>query len=173
MLIGKVSPMPHGWPRWKRFDVSIIGGNTVLNPDFKEFIQSLNDNDVKYLVVGGYAVAFHGRPRYTKDLDIWIQVSPENASQIIKALKKFGFESLGLTEQDFLVTDQVVQLGYPPNRIDLIALADGIDFNECYPAHIETEMDGVLVKFIDLENLKKNKKASGRLQDLADLENLS
>jgi predicted nucleotidyltransferase len=160
-------------PHWKRSAANITGGNTVLNPDFREFIGSLNDNGVKYLVVGGYAVAFHGHPRYTKDLDIWIQVSAQNASNVIKALKAFGFGSLGLTEQDFLIPDQVVQLGYPPNRIDLIALVDGIDFDECYPAHIETEIDGVFVKFIDLENLKKNKKASGRLQDLADLENLA
>jgi predicted nucleotidyltransferase len=152
--------------------VNIIGGNSVLNQDFKEFIQSLNDNKVKYLVVGGYAVAVHGHPRYTKDIDIWIQGSDENANSLIKAIEQFGFGSLGLKKEDFLEQDQIVQLGYAPNRIDLISHADGVDFETCYPDHIEVDIEGVHVNFIDLENLKKNKKASGRLQDLADLEKL-
>ena len=144
----------------------------MLNQDFKEFIQSLNDNQVKYLVVDGYAVAVHGHPRYTKDIDIWIQVSEDNATRIINAIEKFGFGSLQLKKEDFLEPDQIVQLGYAPNRIALISQADGLDFEKCYPDHIEVEIEGVKVNFIDLENLKKNKKASGRLQDLADLENL-
>ena len=145
----------------------------MLNQDFKEFIKSLNANGVRYLVIGGYAVALHGHPRYTKDLDIWIQISRENVARIIKALKDFGFESLGLTENDFLADDQVIQLGYPPNRIDLISQADGIEFDECYPSRQSLDLDGIKIDFIDLENLRKNKKASGRYQDLADLENLS
>ena len=145
----------------------------MLNQDFKEFIKSLNDNSVQYLVIGGYAVAFHGHPRYTKDLDIWIQVSLENASRLVKAIRDFGFESLGLKASDFMSTDQVIQLGFPPNRIDLIAQADGVDFKACYPSRMEIEIEGVRVNFIDLENLKKNKRASGRHQDLADLENLT
>jgi len=145
----------------------------MLNQDFKEFIKSLNDNGVQYLVIGGYAVAFHGHPRYTKDLDVWIRVSPENAGRIVRALHEFGFESLGLTENDFMSPDQVIQLGFPPNRIDLIAQADGIEFDACYPLRMEIDIEGVPVNFIDLENLKRNKKASGRHQDLADLENLT
>jgi len=144
----------------------------VLNQDFKEFIQSLNDNHVRYLVVGGYAVAFHGHPRYTKDIDIWIERTPRNASQVVKALDQFGFGSLGLKEADFLVPDQIIQLGYPPNRIDLLTTLSGVDFEDSYSSRVEIEVDDVLVNFIDLENLKKNKKASGRHQDLADLENL-
>jgi predicted nucleotidyltransferase len=144
----------------------------MLNQDFKEFIQSLNDNGVRYLVVGGYAVALHGHPRYTKDLDVWIEMSTENASRLIKALKQFGFGSLGLKEEDFLVADQVVQLGQPPNRIDLLAAASGVNFETCYRSRLSVEVDGVPVAFIDLENLRKNKQATGRLQDLADLENL-
>jgi hypothetical protein len=144
----------------------------VLNQDFKEFIQSLNDNHVLYMVVGGYAVAMHGHPRYTKDIDIWIQLSEDNAIRIVKAIEHFGFSSLELKKEDFLEPDQIVQLGYAPNRIDLITKADGVDFDECYPVHIEVEIEDVRVNFIDLENLKKNKKASGRLQDLADLEKL-
>jgi hypothetical protein len=91
-----------------------------MNQDFREFIKSLNDNQVRYLVIGGYAVAFHGYPRYTKDLDIWIEPSPENAANLVKALDQFGFGSLNLQISDFLAPDQVIQLGYPPNRIDLI-----------------------------------------------------
>jgi hypothetical protein len=94
----------------------------MLNQDFKEFIQSLNDNQVRYLVIGGYAVALHGYPRYTKDIDIWIEMTLENAAKLIQALQQFGFGSLGLTSEDFLAPDQVIQLGYPPNRIDLITL---------------------------------------------------
>jgi len=90
----------------------------------------------------------------------------------VKALEQFGFGSLGLKAEDFLVPDQVIQLGYPPNRIDLLTTALGVEFGTCYASRVEVEVDGVIVNFIDLENLKKNKKAVGRLQDLADLENL-
>jgi hypothetical protein len=144
----------------------------VLNQDFKEFIRSLNDNQVHYLVAGGYAVALHGYPRYTKDLDIWIEASPENAARIIKALDQFGFSSLGLKESDFLVEDQIIQLGYAPNRIDILTSLPGVDFNACYKDRFHLSVEEIEVDFIDLENLRKNKKASGRLQDLADLENL-
>ena len=144
----------------------------MLNQDFKEFIQSLNNNGVRYLVIGGYAVAFHGHPHYTKDIDIWISMDAENAAKIVKALEQFGFASLGLQAADFTAPDQIVQLGYPPNRIDLITTTPGVDFDTCYAARVPTEIDGVQVTFIDLENLKRNKKAVGRHQDLADIENL-
>jgi len=144
----------------------------VLNQDFKEFIGSLNANHVRYLVIGGYAVALHGHPRYTKDIDIWIELSPENAAKMVQALEQFGFESLQLQADDFLTPDQVIQLGYPPNRIDIITTPPGVEFESCYASRMEIEIAGVLVKFIDLENLKKSKRAAGRLQDLADIENL-
>ena len=143
----------------------------MLNQDFKEFIQLLNDNQVNYLVIGG-AIAVHGHPRYTKDIDIWIKISEENSQKIITALTEFGFGSLGLTAQDFQEPHQIIQFGYPPNRIDLITSPDGIDFQTCYVSKIEVILDDITVKFIDLDNLKKNKLASGRFQDLADLENL-
>ena len=144
----------------------------MLTQDFKEFIKSLNDNKVRYLVVGGYAVAYHGYPRYTKDIDIWIDIDPDNASRIVKALEQFGFASIGLTPEDFLETETIIQLGYPPNRIDLITSLSGVDFKDCYANRESVEMEGVVVDFIDLENLRRNKKSSGRAQDLADLENL-
>ena len=145
----------------------------MLNRDFKEFIHSLNDNGVRYLVVGGYAVALHGYPRYTKDMDVWVDMTSENASKILKALDQFGFGSLDVKESDFTVPDQMLQLGYPPGRIDILTTLPGVDFSECYLARTIVEVDGVPVNFIDLENLKKNKKATGRHQDLADLENLA
>ena len=144
----------------------------ILNPDFKEFFQLLNANDVRYLIVGGYAVAYHGYPRYTKDIDIWIWINPDNAEKVVKTLLDFGFESLGLQASDFLERETIIQLGYAPNRIDLIMGMPGVDFEECYAKRAEEEIDGVCLSFIDLENLKKAKKASGRLQDLADIENL-
>ena len=144
----------------------------ILNPDFKEFFQLLNANDVRYIIVGAYAVAYHGYPRYTKDIDIWIWINPENAEKIVKTLRDFGFESLGLQASDFLEAETIIQLGYTPNRIDLIMGMPGVDFEECYAKRVEEEIDGVHLAFIDLENLKKAKKASGRLQDLADIENL-
>ncbi len=144
----------------------------MLNQDFREFIQSLNDNQVRYLVVGGYAVAFHGHPRYTKDLDVWIELSPKNAASLVRTLKQFGFESLQLQESDFLVPDQIIQLGYPPNRIDIHNTLTGVDFAMCSDSRLQMEFEGVTVNYIDLENLKKNKRALGRHQDLADLEKL-
>jgi predicted nucleotidyltransferase len=144
----------------------------MFNQDFKEFIQSLNDNQVRYLIIGGYAVALHGYPRYTKDIDIWIEMSHDNASRLLSALAQFGFASLDLALDDFTTADQVIQLGYPPNRIDIITTPDGVVFEDCYPSRVEVDINGLIVNFIDLESLKINKKASGRLQDLADLENL-
>lgn len=144
----------------------------ILNPDFREFIQSLNDNGVRYLIVGGYAVAFHGHPRYTKDLDIWLWLDRDNAVHVVEALRQFGFGSVGLQPQDFLVADQIIQLGYPPNRIDLLTSLPGVEFSKCYADRVIVEIDGVAMNFIDLANLKANKQAAGRFQDLADLENL-
>jgi predicted nucleotidyltransferase len=144
----------------------------ALDQDFREFLESLNDNHVRYLVVGGYAVAFHGHPRYTKDLVVWVGMEQENAACIIKALEQFGFGSLGLKESDFTEPDQIIQLGFPPKRIDIITTTPGVDFETCYAARVETKIDGTRVTFIDLENLRRNKKAVGRHQDLADIEAL-
>lgn len=144
----------------------------ILSPDFRDFFASLNGRNVRYLVVGGYAVALHGHPRYTKDIDVWIGLGEENATRLIQAIEDFGFGSLGLKDEDFLVPDQIVQLGYPPSRIDIITTLPGVNFEECYTVRVEVPVDGLTINFIDLENLKNNKRASGRYQDLADLENL-
>ncbi|RLC49174.1 MAG: hypothetical protein DRH57_00510 [Candidatus Cloacimonadota bacterium] len=144
----------------------------MLNKDFKEFIQLLNDNNVRYLVVGGYAVAFHGYPHYTKDIDLWIWLNRENAENLIKVLDDFGFSSLGLKVEDFLTPGYVIQLGYPPNRIDLLTTVTGLDFDKCYASRIELNINGTRINFIGLDDLKKNKELTGRYQDLADLEHL-
>ena len=144
----------------------------MLSQDFREFVASLNASGVRYLVVGGYAVALHGHPRYTKDIDVWLEATPDNAARVVEALEAFGFGSLGLTQSNFLAPDQVIQLGFPPNRIDLLTSLSGVEFAACYPARVQVDIDGLLVDFIDLENLKENKRAVGRSQDLADLENL-
>jgi len=140
-----------------------------VNPDLREFIKSLNASRVRYLVVGGYAVAFHGHPRYTKDLDVWIEANPQNAARVIKALERFGFGSLGLTPSDFTTPDQIIQLGNPPNRIDVLTSLKGVVFASCYAARIRVVVDGVTANVIDLRNLKRNKRAAGRPQDLADV----
>jgi hypothetical protein len=124
------------------------------------------------LVVGGYALAIHGHPRYTKDIDVWILIDPVNAKNIIQTLSDFGFSELGLKEEDFLTPGNVIQLGYPPNRIDIITQATGVDFKKCYTDKLQVDIDGVMINIIDVESLKMNKKAVGRLQDLADIEKL-
>jgi hypothetical protein len=161
-----------GWPLWKRSAKNTIAGKPMLNQDFKEFIQLLNANQVRYLVVGGYAVALHGYPRYTKDIDIWIEMTPENSFRVVQALEQFGFGSLGLKEQDFLEEDTIIQLGYPPRRIDLLTTLPGVEFEACYLSKADIDIEGLHINFISVEDLKKNKKASGRAQDIADIENL-
>ena len=147
-------------------------GNTVLSPDFKEFIELLNKHNVLYIVIGGYALAIHGHPRYTKDIDIWIDVNAENAQKMITVIQEFGFSSVGLKESDFLESGNVIQLGLPPNRIDILTSADGVDFTECFENILNIEIDNIYINFIDINNLIKNKKNTGRLQDLADVEKL-
>jgi hypothetical protein len=144
----------------------------MLNQDFREFLQLLNANQVRYLVVGGYAVALHGYPRYTKDIDVWIEMTPQNADRIIQALEQFGFGALGLKREDFLQEDTIIQLGYPPRRIDILTTLLGVNFEDCFGIRNVVIINDVPVNFIDLESLRKNKMATGRAQDLADLENL-
>lgn len=144
----------------------------MLTEEFKEFAKLLNDQKVEYLLVGGYAVVLYGYVRYTGDIDFWINPTEENANRIVEVLDRFGFGSLNLTIKDFTKDDQIIQLGYPPNRIDIITSVTGLTFTECYPKRNSFPIEGVEVQTISLEDLKKNKKASGRYKDLDDLENL-
>lgn len=144
----------------------------VLSQDFTEFITLLNTHKVRYLVIGGYAVAFHGYPRYTKDIDIWCERTEDNAARLLRVLDDFGFGSLGLEAEDFLTPNQTIQLGHPPNRIDLITSLEGLDFATCYHAKIDETFQDVRMVFIDCEHLKESKRLAGRHQDLADVEHL-
>jgi len=143
----------------------------MLNPDFKEFAELLNAHRVEYLVVGGYALAAHGHPRYTGDIDFWLARSPDNIERLLAALREFGFGSLALKTEDF-TPDAVIQLGQPPRRIDLLMGIDGVAFEDCFRRREVVTIDGLPLNFIGLDDFKANKRASGRLKDLADLEAL-
>lgn len=144
----------------------------TIAPDFSEFAACANAREVRYLIVGGYAVALHGHPRYTKDLDVWIERTDDNADRLLRALADFGFDALALQRADFTEPNRVIQLGYPPLRIDLLTSLTGVDFAACYPRRQVEEIDGASLPFIGLEDLIANKRANGRHQDLADLEKL-
>jgi hypothetical protein len=143
-----------------------------LTKDFKEFLQCLNGHGVKYLVIGGHAVAFYGYPRATADLDVWVAVNEENALRLVSALKEFGFDVPELNPDLFLSEDRIIRMGVAPNRIEIQTRIDGVGFPECYPARMAAQLDGIDVEFISLADLKRNKRASGRNKDLADLDNL-
>ena len=143
----------------------------MLNRDFKEFAELLNAHGVEYLVVGGYALAAHGHPRYTGDIDFWLKPEHDNLARLLTALNAFGFGSLGLTADDF-VADTVVQLGQPPRRIDLLVNIDGVEFSGCWQRRETVELSGVRLHVIGVDDFKANKRATGRLKDLADLESL-
>ena len=143
----------------------------MLNPDFKEFAELLNAHRVDYLVVGGYALAAHGHPRYTGDIDFWLDRGLDNIARLLTALQEFGFGSLALKAEDF-APDTVIQLGQPPRRIDLLMGIDGVNFDDCFERREVITIDGLPLNFIGLDDFKANKRATGRLKDLADLEAL-
>ena len=145
----------------------------MLNQDFKEFAALLGSNRVEYLIVGGYALAAYGHPRYTGDVDFWIGTDAANAQRALRALQEFGFGGLGIVLHDLTLPGHVIQLGFPPRRIDLLTSIDGVDFTPCYGRRMVVPIDGLDLHFIALEDFKTNKRASGRLQDLADLEALN
>lgn len=144
----------------------------AVNPDFKDLFAALNDAGAKYLLVGGYAVAFHGQPRFTKDLDIWVEASPENAVRVIDALKLFGAPLATLTPADLTQPDLIFQIGIPPNRIDVLTSIDGVTFTEAWIAREQTIYGDQPVPVIGRVQLIQNKQASGRPQDLLDLKAL-
>jgi hypothetical protein len=144
----------------------------MFEKDFVDFIELLNQHQVDYMIVGAHALSFHGRPRYTGDLDIWIKPSHENAGKMVEVLIDFGFGSLGLTELDFLKENYVTQLGYPPLRIDILNSISGVEFDEAYSNKVVGEVDGLVVNFINIPEFIKNKQASGRKKDLGDIEAL-
>lgn len=144
----------------------------IFEQDFIDFVQLLNDHQVKYMVVGAYALSVHGRPRHTGDLDIWIKPDAENAGKMVRVIAGFGFGQLGLTEDDFLRENYVTQLGYPPLRIDILNAISGVEFDEAYSARMETEVEGLEISFISANDLIRNKRSVGRAKDLGDVEAL-
>ena len=143
-----------------------------IEKDFKEFIALLNKNNVQYLIVGGFAFSYHAEPRFTKDIDIFIELSRENAGRIIRTLSEFGFGNVGLVENDFRKSGQIVQLGQAPLRIDVVTSIDGITFASAWQNRVKGKYGDIPAFYISSGDLIKNKLASGRTQDLADVEKL-
>ncbi len=146
----------------------------TLAKDFEDFIKLLNQHSVEYMVVGGYALAFHGKPRHTGDLDIWINISEKNASRMLQVLKDFGMSAMGFKKDDILKPGYTTQIGYPPLRIDILNSIDGVEFNEAvkHMNRIDIETD-LPLNYIGLNDFIKNKLASGRMQDLADIQEIN
>lgn len=143
-----------------------------MTKDFEELFACFRHRNVKAVVVGGYAVAFHGQPRFTKDIDVFIEPSPENAERLLAALDDFGFSGLGLAAVDFSPSGKIVQLGVAPNRVDLLTVLDGVTFDEVWAGRVAGPYGSQVVDYIGLPELIRNKRASGRPQDLLDLAGL-
>ena len=142
----------------------------ILEKDFEDFVKLLNKYKVAYMIVGGYALALHGKPRHTGDLDIWIDISEDNAAKLVLVLHEFGMGSIGLEKQDFLKPGFMSQIGYPPLRIDILNGIDGVSFADAISNMqiIRLEND-LILNYIGLNDFLINKQASGRKQDLADI----
>ena len=140
-----------------------------LDKDFSEFVELFLEHNVRFLIVGGYALAAHGLPRATGDLDAWVWTDSNNAQNIVSALQSFGFSNLSITTEDFIKQDSIVQLGYPPFRIDILTSIDGVDFEQAWSNKFLVELNDREVAFISRDDLIANKKAAGRPQDIADV----
>jgi len=143
-----------------------------VQKDFKELLEFFNAHKVKYLIVGGYALAFYGAPRYTGDIDILVKPDEKNAQRVLDALEEFGFGSVGLDKPDFMCKNRVVQLGVPPVRIDIITSISGVSWDEAFAGKVESKYGNIPVFYIGRDQFIKNKKVTGRRKDLADLEAL-
>jgi predicted nucleotidyltransferase len=140
-----------------------------MNRDFVEMLHALCDARVEFLVVGAHALAVHAQPRATGDLDLWIRPSGENAGRAYQALARFGAPLRDLTEKDLATPDQVFQIGLPPNRINLLTSISGVQFEEAWPRRVTVDIEGQAVPVIGREDLIRNKAATGRARDRADL----
>jgi predicted nucleotidyltransferase len=144
-----------------------------LPADFRDFLKLLNSHHVEYLLVGGYAVCFHGHYRNTGDIDFWIAMHPENATKLVRLIREFGFEISGLSEELFLQKGRIIRMGVEPVRIELLTAISGCEFPDCYSRRIEATLDGIAVNVISLQDLVKNKLRAGRVKDLDDASKLS
>jgi hypothetical protein len=143
-----------------------------LSNDLREFLELLNCRGVDYVIVGAHSLAFHGRPRYTGDLDILVRATTENAGKLVRLLNQFGFLDSGFKESDFTEPEQMIQLGRAPNRIDLLTSISGVKTDDAFASRVAAELDGIPVFMLSKDALIRNKRAVGRAQDLADLETL-
>ena len=143
-----------------------------VQPDFKELLALLNEHKVEYIIVGGYALAFHGAPRYTADLDILVKAGKQNAEHILSALHDFGFAHLDLKPADFQAPEMVIQLGVAPVRVDIITSLTGVDWDQAYSGRVPGKYGDVAVDYLGRQQFIANKRATGRKRDLADLEAL-
>ena len=143
-----------------------------LPRDFRDFLRLLGAHEARYLLIGGYAVGYHGYPRATANMDIWVSRTDENAAKLVSVLEEFGFRDAASLSQAFTQSDQVIRLGVPPLRIELVTSISGVDFDACYAGRIESVIDEVRINILSLPDLRRNKKAAGRAKDLADLEEL-
>ena len=144
----------------------------MLNEDYRDMLRALSDEKVKFLLVGAYALAAHGYPRATVDIDVWVMPSPENADAVLRALQRFGSPLQNLTREDLQTDDIVFQIGIAPRRIDIITTASGLQFEEAFGRSIIVDIDGIEVRIPCLSDLIHNKRASGRTKDIADAEAL-
>lgn len=149
-----------------------MAGPIEMDRDFFEFIECCAAHEVRFLVVDGWAMALHGHPRATKDFDVWVWLEPVNAERVVRAIEQFGFGSAGLTADDLMDPRAVVMLGHPPKRIDVLTTIDGVDFDTCWPDRVEVRIGDLDIPFIGRDHLIANKRASGRGQDLLDVETL-
>jgi len=140
--------------------------------DFRELLELFVAHEVEFLLVGAHALAYHGAPRFTGDLDIWVRPEPENADRILAALSAFGFGGLNLRPEDFVEPRQVIQLGVPPVRIDFLTSLTGLTWEGAFEGRVPGELGGVPVDYLGRDQLVANKRATGRRQDLADLDSL-
>lgn len=140
----------------------------MLNPDYRDILSALSDAKAEYLLVGAYALAAHGLPRATGNLDLWVKPEADNAQRVMTALEKFGVPMNNLTQEDFTRRGTVVQLGAAPQRIDLMTTLDGVAFNYAWPRRLEVQLDGIRIPVLNRDDLATNKRAVGRPQDLAD-----
>ena len=146
---------------------------TRLPRDFKEFLKLLDRHGVDYLLIGGYAVAYYGYPRPTADMDIWIAIHPDNALRITEALREFGFNTPDLNEQLFLESGNIIRMGHPPMRLEILTRISGVEFGQAFERRTIDKIDGQAVNLISLNDLKVNKRAAGRPKDLDDLSKLA
>lgn len=143
-------------------------GDRLFNSDYRDMIECLQREGVEFMLVGGYAVALHGWPRMTFDIDFWIMANPQNAAAVVRALKAFGAPLMDLTEEDFHRPGMVFQIGTEPQRIDILSAVSGVTYEDAVTRALEMEVDGLSLKVISLEDLIVNKRASGRPKDIAD-----